>query len=75
MVTKNFSKVCSCGKGYRSRYDLRCGNCRTKHGVRRLDEFKRALIKAEREVQMQFYGMYVPDVQPADGSIDAEFPA
>lgn len=30
MKTIKLSKVCSCGKGYRSRIDGKCGHCRSK---------------------------------------------
>lgn len=30
MKTIKVSKVCSCGKGYRSRIDGKCGHCRSK---------------------------------------------
>lgn len=71
-MIKNVSKVCSCGKGYRSHYDLRCGHCRGEAGEQRLRQFHEKLLQAEREIQMQFYGFYVPEGQPWDGSLDVE---
>ncbi|CBW54777.1 hypothetical protein [Pantoea phage LIMElight] len=74
MGYKRMSKVCSCGKGHRSEWDLQCGHCRTKTGAQRLGLFKRELEKQERALQMQFYGFYTPDAQPGDGTINVEYP-
>ncbi|AJQ21129.1 hypothetical protein AVT67_gp14 [Klebsiella phage vB_KpnP_SU552A] len=30
MTVQVISKVCDCGKGYRSAHDLKCGHCRSK---------------------------------------------
>lgn len=74
MGFKRFSKVCDCGTGYRSEWDLKCGHCRGKTGEQRLSMFQRELMKQERALQMQFFGFYTPDAQPGDGTIRAEFP-
>lgn len=34
MTVQVISKVCDCGKGYRSAHDLKCGHCRSKQEKR-----------------------------------------
>ncbi|HAE0645009.1 TPA_asm: hypothetical protein G2851_23600 [Salmonella enterica subsp. enterica serovar Enteritidis] len=39
MKTIKVSKVCSCGKGHRSRVDGRCGHCRSKKDISKLNTY------------------------------------
>lgn len=43
MNTIKLSKVCSCGKGYRSRIDGKCGHCRSKKEAALFDKYHNEL--------------------------------
>lgn len=40
-----FTKICTCGKGYMSRHDHRCGHCRTKKDKEALDLYMRSGVQ------------------------------
>lgn len=59
-MDKIVSHVCSCGKGYRSLHDLKCGHCRDEQA---LAAYFNALEDAKRELQLKHFGVYVYPVQ------------
>ena len=60
------SRVCSCGKGYRSQVDLLCRNCRSKDEQRAFDEFHARINLFAAKTQLIMFGFYTPDTQPHD---------
>lgn len=73
-MTKEFSKVCNCGKGYRSWGDLMCGNCRGKSGAVKLALYQRRLTELQASLQQEMYGFYVHEVGGPNGTLLVEFP-
>lgn len=59
-MDRTVSHVCSCGMGYRSQHDLKCGYCRDEAA---LAAYFKALEDAKREIQLQHFGVYVYPVQ------------
>jgi len=61
------SRVCSCGKGYRSQVDLLCRNCRSKDEQKAFDaSMHRLIYSPNKQTQMVMFGFYTPDTQPHD---------
>ena len=72
MTVKVISKVCDCGKGYRSRHDLKCGHCRSKQEERKLVHYQQALEDAHRRLQLEYFRHYVHDVSAPYGDFRVE---
>lgn len=54
--------ICRCGKGYVSRYDNKCGNCRSKKEQKSLDETLRdsetkTLEQIQQEIELRNDGL------------------
>lgn len=71
MSIREISRVCGCGRGYRSRHDLLCGYCRGKQGRRKLDQYHQALEAAQRRLQLEYFRHYVHPVS-SHGCIKVE---
>lgn len=69
MVSKVLSRVCDCGKGYRSWVDLRCGHCRGKAGTDKHAEFYRRAEAAVQAIQMEMFGFATLPVAPASSIV------
>lgn len=72
MTIQLLSKVCDCGKGCRSRHDLKCGNCRGKQDDSKLLQYLTALEDAKRRVQLEHFGHYVHEVGGPNGTLRVE---
>lgn len=60
------SRVCRCGKGYRSQVDLLCRNCRSKDEQKAFDAFHAQINLFATQTQLVMFGFYTPDTQPHD---------
>lgn len=65
MGFKTLSRVCSCGRGYRSWVDLKCGHCRTRQEVDKQSEFYRRAEAAVQKLQEDMFGFSTQPVAPA----------
>lgn len=72
MTVQVISKVCDCGKGYRSWHDLKCGHCRSKQEERKLVQYHLALEDAKRRLQLEYFRHYVHDVSAPYGDLRVE---
>lgn len=68
MSSRVVSRVCACGKGYRSWVDLKCGHCRTEQETDAHSEFYRRAESAVQAIQSEMFGFATMPVAPA-GSI------
>lgn len=74
MALKVISKVCDCGKGYRSVHDLKCGHCRSANETAKLNRYHRLQEAQYATTQREYYGHSVPVCQPGDGTYVIEVP-
>lgn len=51
MRDPNKPEVCSCGRGYVSHWDGKCGNCRTKREKNALEGLQRATSKKNKALE------------------------
>lgn len=63
---ESYSRVCSCGKGYRSKWDLKCGYCRTKVERAKLLRMFQTMEQQVEVTQRAYMGFYAPCCQPGD---------
>lgn len=73
-MIKEINKVCDCGKGYRSRHDILCGNCRGKSGDAKLALYHKRLSEMQAALQREMYGFYVHATGGPNGALRVEFP-
>ena len=72
MTIQIISKVCDCGKGYRSWHDLKCGHCRSKQEQRQMVEYHKALEDAKRRIQLEYFRCYTHQVSAPYGDLRVE---
>lgn len=72
MSVMHLSRVCDCGKGYRSRHDLKCGHCRGKSGELKLRRYFLELEAAERRLQLEHFRHYTHSVGGPYGTLIVE---
>lgn len=72
-MIREISRVCDCGKGYRSWHDILCGNCRGKSGDAKLALYHKRLSEMQADLQREMYGFYVHDVGGPNGTLRVDF--